>query len=54
MRALDLVAEKKGRAYVEDLIRTQNGGKLPTFFDYPKDASFLLDLRDRLAEELEP
>ena len=54
MRALDLVAEKKGRAYVEDLIRAQNGGKLPTFFDYPKDASFLLDLRDRLAEELEP
>ena len=51
MRALDLVASLRGRAYVEDLIRELWNGKLPDFFDYPKDADFLINLRNRLADE---
>ena len=51
MRALDLVAELRGRDYVESLIRSLWGGKLPDFFDYPKNADFFLALREKLAEE---
>ena len=52
MRALDLLASKRGRAYAEDLLRSLCGGKLPTFEEYPENADFLLTLRDRIAEEL--
>ena len=53
MRALDLVASIHGRDYVKAIIRELCGGELPNFRNYPKEASFLLDLRARLAKEAE-
>lgn len=53
MRMLDLVTSLHGRAYTEGIIRELWDGKLPDFFDYPKDAAFFLNLRNRLAKALE-
>ena len=53
MRALDFVASIHGREYVKAIICELCGGKLPDFCNYPKEASFLLNLRTRLAQEAE-
>ena len=52
MRALDLLASRRGRDYVISLIRDLCDGTLPSFESYPASNSFLLALRDRINEEL--
>ena len=53
VRALDLLEELCGRAYVEALLRELTQGAEITFSDYPHTGEFLLALRDRLATEIE-
>ncbi|MCQ2463147.1 MAG: DUF4091 domain-containing protein, partial [Clostridia bacterium] len=52
MRALDLLAEKKGRAFAVKLIDDTAKTEL-TFTDYPRNADFLYELRKKIAEEIE-
>lgn len=51
MRALDLLSEKRGRAFAEELVRKVAGGDVD-FFNYPHDAAFFLNLREAIAEAL--
>jgi len=51
-RALKLLETRKGKAYVHGLVEELAGGKI-TFRDYPKDADFLLRLREKVNRELE-
>ena len=52
MRLLDLAASRLGRDRVVSIIDELAGERI-TFVSYPTEASFLLDLRDRLIHELE-
>ncbi len=51
LRALQLLAEKKGAAFVKELILRRAGGTF-TFTEYPHDARFLLTLRDEINQLL--
>ena len=52
MRALDLLASRRGKYYVLDLIKDLANGSLPSFHSYPASNDFILALRDRINEEL--
>ncbi len=52
MRLLDLCASHIGREATEKLVRESAGGTL-TFKEYPKDATYLLELRDKLIATIE-
>ncbi len=52
MRALDLVAERRGRAFAEDLVTEAAGGTPVTFHQFPSDADFFLRLRTAIAKAL--
>lgn len=51
LRALQLLAEKKGATFVKELILRYAGGTF-TFTQYPHDARFLLSLRDEINQLL--
>lgn len=53
MRALELCESLRGRAFTEALIREEAGEDI-TFTQYPHDTDFLLRLRRRIAEAVEP
>ena len=51
MRALDLLAQKKGRAFAEQVLKETAGMEI-TFFEYPRCNEFFDRLRERIAKEL--
>lgn len=53
LRALRLLEALAGRDYVRALILETAGMDHMTFRDYPRDADFLLNLRERVIEEIE-
>ncbi len=53
LRALRLLERLAGRSAVEELIRETAGQKTITFESYPKDAGFLLDLRENVAAKID-
>jgi hypothetical protein len=53
LRALRLLEHLLGRPAVEALIHETAGMKAITFEDYPKDAAFLLELREKMAARID-
>jgi len=51
LRALEMLESLRGRAYVEELIRTLAGQEI-TFSDYPRNDAFLYELRLRVNEDI--
>lgn len=51
-RALRMLEDKKGKAYVHGLVEEMAGMKI-TFSDYPRNAQFLIRLRERVNREIE-
>ena len=51
-RALRQLETYKGKEYVHTLIEKMAGMKI-TFSDYPRNAAFLLELRERVNKEIE-
>ncbi len=53
LRALEQLESLAGRAFVEEMICGLCGMRRLTFDDYPKDPAFLLNLRERVAAEID-
>ena len=53
LRALQLLEQLAGRAFVEELIYADAEMRPMTFRDYPRGAGYLLALRERVAAEIE-
>ena len=53
LRALRLLEQLAGRAFVEELIYADAEMRPMTFRDYPRGAGYLLALRERVAAEIE-
>ena len=53
LRALLQLESLAGRAFVEELIFGLSGMRRLTFADYPKEPAFLLNLRERVASEID-
>ena len=53
LRALQELERLAGRAFTEALVYENAPMRPITFFEYPRDAAYLLALRERVADELE-
>ncbi len=53
LRALQALERLAGRAFTEALVYENAPMRPITFFEYPRDAAYLLALRERVADELE-
>ena len=51
-RALRMLEQIKGKAYVHQMVEEMAGMKI-TFWDYPRNAQFLIRLRERVNREIE-